>query len=180
MKRLFDGDTFEHKGHTFRFRCEIDQDMIEPWKEHDGHGEISEWTNRDKAPGERILAQDRRSYRYYDIQETIKVAHKDGWGCRMDLEANLGRKPTKKEIAAQAVNEDFEHMRSWCEDKWHWCGIIVTMIKDSFGNTPEQEIEVSVWGIDGDDQTEYLSQEAYELADECIGQWQEYGAKVNM
>jgi len=184
VTRLYDGDTFEHEGHTFRFQCKHDEDMQEPWKEHDGHGIISDWTHRDKRAGERVLVQDRygRAKQYYDIAATIQQATKDGWGIseksEQELETRLGRKPTKREIIAESVEQDYQRMRAWCHDEWHWCGVVVTMIEDINGDAVEN-IDASVWGIDGDDQTEYLTETAYELADECIAQWQEYGATVN-
>lgn len=104
-------NTFEHKGHTFRIEIEQDEDMREPWEEHDGHGIVSDWTTRDKAPGERVLNADRTSKRYYDVQETIKRARADGWGTdEQALERVLGRKPTKREIIADAVERDFDSL----------------------------------------------------------------------
>ncbi len=56
-----DGDTVEveHEGFTLRATVHRDDDMREPWREHDGHGIVSEWTSRDKRPGERILNRGR-------------------------------------------------------------------------------------------------------------------------
>jgi len=182
--RLFDGDTFEHEGHTFRFECKHDEDMREPWKEHDGHGIISDWTRREKRAGERVLIRDGYggSCRYYDFAATIQQATKDGWGIGEDaekaLETRLARKPTKKEITAESVEQDYNRMRAWCLDEWHWCGVVITMLQDINGGKV-RDIDVSVWGIDGDDQYEYLTETAYELAEECIAQWQKYGATVN-
>jgi hypothetical protein len=43
-------DTIEINGLTFRVTVERDEDMGEPWKEHDGHGVVSNWTTRSKSP----------------------------------------------------------------------------------------------------------------------------------
>ena len=80
-----------------------DSDMREPWKEHDGHGIVSEWTTRDKSPGEVVLCSDRSSYRYYDMEATVALAKRDGWGCRRELPEGA----TRAQIAAQAAREDY-------------------------------------------------------------------------
>jgi hypothetical protein len=170
--RLWSGDRFSHKGYTFRYQCEVDEDMREPWKEHDGHGIISEWTTRGKAPGERIVATDHRSYRYYDIAGTLEVAKRDGWGVRRP--ESTGNTPadyaplkgeSKRAYTARAVEADFERMRDWCDDKWHWCYISVTLLDAEGEETTERE---GLGGIDGDDQDEYLATEARELAEQII------------
>ena len=66
---------------TVTARIERDDDMGPPWKVHDGHGPVSEWRPRDsKRPGERVLNEDRGSCRFYDWQEAVKIAKRDGWG----------------------------------------------------------------------------------------------------
>lgn len=54
--KLTSGETFERAGHRFRFEVERDDGMREPWKEHDGHGIVSEWTTRKKTPFSTIAA----------------------------------------------------------------------------------------------------------------------------
>jgi hypothetical protein len=70
----------EHDGCTFRVETERDADMGAPWDECDGHGTVSEWTTRDKQPGELVLNEDRGSKRFYDFAEACKTALRDGWG----------------------------------------------------------------------------------------------------
>lgn len=66
---------------TVTARIERDDDMGPPWKEHDGHGPVSEWRPREsKRPGERILHEDRGSCRFYGWQEAVQIAKRDGWG----------------------------------------------------------------------------------------------------
>jgi hypothetical protein len=174
MKRIFDGDTLEFKGHMFKVRIEHDDSMGEPWKEHDGHGIVSDWVNRDKRPGERVLNSDRGSKRLYDFQESVKIAKRDGWGLGDEelakLTARLGRKPTSKEVTQQAVENDYEFLRSWCNDQWHWVGVIVTMLTDDDEETVTA-FDASLWGIESEN-AEYHREVAEELADECISQWQ--------
>lgn len=131
-------------------RIEYDDSMGEPWKEHDGHGEVSEWTTRDKRPGERILHSDRGSHRYYDFAGAVELARKDGWGCShvttMDeLHAHNGH-ATAREMAACAAQQDFDRLRAWCNDQWQWIGVIVA-VYDAGG---EKVADDSLWGIESD------------------------------
>lgn len=180
--RLYSGDTFTVRGYTFRVTYERDDDMREPWKENDGHGIISDWTRRDKNPGERVLCEDRGSRRYYDVQETMKLAKKDGWGCShsryVDSIPNTTDKTkhhehhvywhghtTQGAALACAVDEDFENLRAWCADEWEW-----TCVRVYLKGTREYE---TLGGIYGDrdpapGQTHYLTDCAYELAEEIL------------
>jgi hypothetical protein len=138
--------------------------MGPPWKEHDGHGEVSEWTTRDKRPGERVLASDRSSHRYYDYAGAIKIAKRDGWGLSEDAIAALGKKlgraPTKGDIAAASVESDFNHLRGWANDEWHWEGYVCEI---------DGEHHDSCWGYDDDDDYKAeTTREAFESAIESI------------
>lgn len=130
----------EH-GYSAEIEIERDEGTGEPWKEHDGHGPVSEWTTRDKNPGERVLVTDRNHRRYYDWAEAIKIAKRDGW------DAEPYGKGTKGEQAARAVERDYEYLRAWCNDEWHWIGYIVT-VYDEGGNEVSKD---SLWGIDDED-----------------------------
>jgi hypothetical protein len=134
---MFDNQTFELHGRTFTFKTEVDECHGEPWIENDGHGVVSEWTRRAKRPGERVLASDHGSYRYYDFQESMKIALRDGWGY-----GGASEGATRKQITALAVEADFERLRRWCADQWCWIGVIVT---DEL--TGEDS---SLWGIESD------------------------------
>lgn len=122
-------------------RTERDEYTREPWKDFDGHGVVSEWTSRDKRPGERVLTEDHESKRFYDVEASMAVARKDGWGC-----GNHDRHPTKGERAACGVEQDFQRMRAWCRDEWEWIGVIVTLY-DAEG---EEVADSSCWGIESD------------------------------
>lgn len=158
---LNDGDTFEHKNRTFTVRFPHDDVMGAPWKEHDGHGPVSDWTHRAKLPSERVVSQDGGSFRYYDVAEAIRTAKSDQWGlddeATVKLAERLGRVPTAGDIAVEAVERDFQFLRAWCNDEWHWIGVVV-----EHAESGESE---SLWGIEscaGD----YLAEVARELADE--------------
>jgi len=120
----------EHNGRNYTVKVNYDDAMGAPWQEEDGHGIVSDWTTRDKQPGEWVLAEDRRSKRFYDSAATMKLAKKDHWGLNDDalaeLEQKLGHKPTKGEITAESVRRDFEYLRGWCNDDWHYVYVMVT------------------------------------------------------
>lgn len=146
-------ESFTHKGQAFTAFLELDQDMREPWKEHDGHGPVSDWRPKDsKRPGEMVLLEDRGRCLFYDFQAAVKLALKDGW----DTPPYKQGKPGER--AQRAAMADFERMRDWCLDRWQWVGVIV---KDAYGN------ETSVWGIESDC-TDYLKETARELANDLI------------
>ena len=87
-----DSEDFTLCDGAFRVTIHHDQDHGAPWDEHDGHGPVSDWTTRDKAPGELILSEDRRSKRYYDFAEACRVARRDDWGFmphKLTIEADV-------------------------------------------------------------------------------------------
>jgi hypothetical protein len=151
---------FQHEGLNFRAVIETDTDHGAPWKEEEGHGPVSGWTSRSKNPGWRVLHQDRGSYRYYDFAKAVQIAKRDGWGYG-------GTEPgeTKGQIAAKAVEADFERLRAWCNDEWTWCGVVVTMLDED--GDPIDGYEESLWGIESD-ASEYIKETAQELADQLI------------
>lgn len=160
-------ETFEKELGGMKFRVDFcyDEDMGEPWKEHDGHGIVSEWTTRSKAPGERVLCKDRDSRRYYDVQATMEKAEKEGWG----IENPEGK--TKGQILAEAVDRDFKYLKGWCNDEWHWTTVRVRLL-DVDGN-PTNEWE-TCGGIESSDE-KYLKEVAGELAAEIAHRVPENG-----
>lgn len=146
-----------------------DTDHGPPWKECDGHGPVSEWTSRDKRPGECKLSSDRSSKRYYDFAAAVKIARKDRWGLSpeglVELTTKLGRTPTKGQIAVAAVERDCEMLRGWCNNEWHWIGVVVT-IYDA-GDWPL--FKDSRWGVaDLDDYWKTLALEFIQTGIEKI------------
>jgi hypothetical protein len=159
-------------GWKAEIRTEPDEDMGAPWKEHDGHGPVSDWRPAaSKRAGERVLCEDRGQACFYDFAEAVRIARRDGWGatelngrCRVckgridpaahDAEWNM---PTtrwelrhaftpysRREIKAYAVERDFERMRAWCNGDWQWIGVIVTVL-DAEGEEVDNR---SLWGIE--------------------------------
>lgn len=149
----YDTKTVEHNGHTITLNWHFDEDTGPPWKEHDGHGPVSDWTRRDKRPGEKVLCSDRGSVRFYDYAEAIKIAKRDGW------DAPPYKTGTKGEQAARAVERDFEYLKRWCNDGWHWCGYTIEIEGTDYSE--------SLWGIDSDSQDEFEA-EAIEAAKEWL------------
>lgn len=76
-----DFETIRVGGHAFAFKTEPDDSTGAPWEEHDGHGPVTGWERRNKAPGELILNEDRHGRkRFYDFAAACKIARRDGWG----------------------------------------------------------------------------------------------------
>jgi hypothetical protein len=155
--RLYDGDQFTHRGLTFRVSIVADYFHSPPWEEYDGHGVVSDWTTRKKAPGERVLNTDRGSYRYYDVAASMVIALRDAW----DAEPYHAAFPTetKREQAARAVEKDFQFLRGWCHDDWSYIGVEVTRL-----DTGQQQ---ALWGIESN-AYDYHGVVARELAEELI------------
>jgi hypothetical protein len=149
----------EADGFRFEARVEYDPRMGAPWKEHCGHGDVSEWTRRAKAPGERVLCCDRDAKRFYDFAGAVAKAKAEGWG---------GEGATPGERAADAAEKDFRVLKAWCDDEWCWCGVIVTAYRD--------DVELgsaSVWGIEAnypDSDNSYLTETANELLPEALAE----------
>lgn len=147
------GDTFEVDGRKFRLDIEHDDHLGPPWEESDGHGVVSEWTTREKRPGERVLIADRQSKRYYDVEATMKIALKDWVGPE-----GITKDGTRAQRAAKAVEQDFQRIYGWCNDLWHWVWLKVTLLDGC--NKGEFE---SLGGVESDCE-EYISESAHELA----------------
>lgn len=172
MSNAYDNFNFTHNGREFVASLYVDDCNDAPWDNSDGHGVVSDWEHRDKRPGERVLNEDGRSKRFYDVSASMKIAKRDGWGLcdeeKANLAAKLGRPPTAGEIRAAAVEKDFEFLRGWCNDEWHYCGIGVQLL-DEDGEPVGEEYEHALWGIESN-ADDYLKEVACELAAEiCHG-----------
>ena len=161
-------DTIELNGYSFGIRYEHDDSSSEPWKECDGHGIVSEWTRRDKAAGERILCSDRSSYRYYDVAAALKLARNDQWGCKHSTGEYIDGKyvfssghKTKGELAACAVDSDFEYLRAWCNNQWSYVVVLVEWLDDT-------DVSTALGGVET--YKNYHVTVAKELAEELLSQ----------
>ena len=111
------------KGNKFKIELAYDYIVDKPWEWCDGHGEVSEWTTRDKKPGEVVLCIDGRSRLYYDMQGAVKLARRE-WVSK-DSENTLGQN------AVKAAQSDFEKLRAWCDGKWWYAILRVVMLDDA-------------------------------------------------
>ncbi|AGH76586.1 hypothetical protein QT562_22025 [Xanthomonas citri pv. citri] len=136
--------TIELHSLTFAVEKEHDHDAGTPWDREDGHGPVSGWRHkRTKRPGELVLNQHSpMEVRFYDFAEACKIALRDGWGSRY---AEPGM--SKRQIAALAAREDYEHLKAWCRDGWGYIGVIVTLL-DADGNKTDYSDEL--WGVADD------------------------------
>lgn len=197
--------TLQYGNVTIAVTIEPDNDHGAPWEECDGYGPVSDWTRRDKLPGELVLNSDRTSKRFYDFAEACRIARRDGWGVRpyrvypeqgangltrltghwfdhaRNLECivtdwhdcqNAARSQlyamhratmSEREYAARAARQDYERLRDWCNDHWHYVGVIVTAT-DSDG---EEIDSCSLWGIESD-AGDFLLEVANELLGELL------------
>lgn len=164
-------ETITVDGLTFRVRVEPDNDSDPPWKSDCGHGEVTDWTARCKNSGERIIAQDRGHYRYYDYAGAMAIAKRDAWGIseadRIKLAETLGHAPTTGQIFAAAVDADYERMRAWCADEWSYVGVCVQLL-DTDG-APVDGFQDALWGIESD-AGDYLQEVAKDCAANIIAE----------
>lgn len=141
-------------------RVDSNDDMGPPWVEHDGHGPVSDWTDRLPRPGERVLATDRYHHRYYDWDAAIAKALEEGW------DAPPYRQGTPMEQAERAVKRDFKHMKAWCDNEWFWCTITLSVYRGTVLLDEYAAMESGLPCNDGDNS--HLTEAANELLDEAI------------
>jgi hypothetical protein len=139
MNKIFQ-DTIDVDDCTFAVYFEEDCDSGPPWLDCDGHGPVSDWTTRDKRPGELVLSEAHGSRRYYDFSEACRIARRDQWGYTL-------LQGTPRQRAAEAARRDFDYLRSWCNDGWRYVGVIVELLDDDGDGTG---IEESCWGVESD------------------------------
>ncbi len=159
MTKPRDMTAFDYEGRTFHVEA-IDDDFTgAPWDEFDGLGSVSEWTRRDKTPGEWVLCEDRDSKRYYDFSEAMRMAKKDGW------DAPPYGAGTKGERALRAVKANFEWLRGWCNGQWRFSTLHVVL----FGEEDEVEYEDYLGGVEYDYSSNgYWLEVAKEMASEIM------------
>lgn len=167
---LYDNDTFQRGGKTFKVTFPEDDDTTPPWERGDFHGPVSDWTDRAKRPGEWVLCEDHGSKRFYDAQEAAKTARRE-W-----VQASPG--VTLGQAAATVVAADFEILRTWCADLWSYIGVVVVLLDDDEEPTDQAD---SIWGIESNS-GDYLETTAHELADNILSGACEFlsGAQKNI
>lgn len=142
MSDEIDSEVLEINGTSVRVKYFHDGDREPPW-EDDGHGPVRKTAKRhreygDKRPGERPLNQpDRNEYQfYYDWQAAVKEARKDGWNTEPYDAPNR---------VLRAVQSDFDFLRGYLSDQWHYVGIEVQLL-DQDGE-PVGDAD-SCWGFE--------------------------------
>lgn len=169
--RLDDGDTFGHRGRTFKIGITSDDSSRAPWKDYDGHGIVSErkyhpfgcGSKPPKGPGERILYWDAGYYQTYNVAETLKIARRDGWSCGEPSHTHT----TARERAACAVGQNFEYLRAWCENEWFYAVIRVSLLDEDGNEIDEPEYLGGVeYGLN--ECYPHVYEEAISLADEIM------------
>jgi hypothetical protein len=148
----------EKGGRRYRVEIVSDNDQEPPWKQNDGEGIVSEWTTRAKRPGERIIASDRRSHRYFDFAATVRKARDESW------DAEPYGTGTAGERAARATEVNFRRLKAWCDGDWCYVGVVVTPLCACCGSPMKAKAE-SLWGVESDD-ADYLETVAMELIEQ--------------
>ena len=163
MSDAYRTETRESGTLPFRVEWFYDSDSDAPWDNEDGHGPVSDWEHRSKKPGEMILNSDRGSHRFYDFAEAVKIAKRDGWNT---APYNWPSEGARAHAAAMA---DYERLRQWCTDQWHYCGIVVTLL-DADGDP--DSVDASLWGIEDGlpGSSQYHEDVIQDLIAECVDQ----------
>lgn len=134
-----------HYGHRFTVHVVEDVTCEAPWHRVYARGAVREvsqsYRTSGKRPGERELpGADADWARYYDVQGMQRSALAESWGLpeaeMTQLQAHTAqasnRAPTKREIAARAVEGDYQRMRAWCLGEWRYIGLEVVDALSSF------------------------------------------------
>ena len=158
MSDVYESFDFNVSGQYFTADLVYDHDTGAPWDESEGHGVVSEWTTRAKAPGELILAKDGRARRFYALAGSIAIAKRDGWDSAPY--GKLGE--TAGQRAERAARADYEYLRAWCNDSWFYCGVIVRKA----GSCACCAASESLWGVESNG--DYPREVALELAAEMM------------
>lgn len=70
--------------------------------------------------------------------------------------------PSARAYAAAAARSDFDRLRGWCNDSWHYVGVVVTCSRNGV-----ELGSASLWGIESDAR-DYLQEVAHDLRDEAL------------
>lgn len=155
--------TLEIEGFTLTARVEHDDSGDTPWERDMSHGPVSEWTTRAMYDGERVLSEDHGSYRYYDMDVATTMAQAEGW------QAPKGCNPRRLRKYVAAAEHDFDMLKAWCDDRWHYVGVVISV---EFDGIMLDRFAASLWGIECDypatPNNEYLDDVANELISEAF------------
>jgi hypothetical protein len=149
-------ETLTVGGTDYRVNYMYDADCS-PWDD-DGRGIVTEWESRDKHPGELILNSDGRHKRFYDFAGSMAKARRDGWGISGDVTGL-----SKGEILQRAVMADYEYLRAYCRDEWHY--VCLQVFPLTVDGDELKSKSVYLGGIESTDD-DYLKESALELISE--------------
>jgi len=160
---IYHEETYTHKcGKTYNVRWYHDYDMGPPQEEGDGYGvtERMDWNPTDEEQLEQHIADYEpeleeetrlrlmrvlsradwgRSGLYYDVLSSLHKARTDGWGAGAEWKA-ANPNATKEAELMYVVNKDFDHLKGWYDDDWHWLTCSVAPI-DEDGEIMEDDRE---------------------------------------
>lgn len=167
---MIDRETFEYNGATFmRWTEPDDTSQRNPWDD-DGHGAVTDWTQRAKKAGEvRIDPGSGRSgwAVFYDFAGAVKKAKAEDWGTNGKSKAELLELGfTAGQIAADAAREDMQRMKDWFLDRWSYVGVVVVLCDDDDEPLP-MPYRASIWAIESD-AGDYLDEVSKECAEEIL------------
>jgi hypothetical protein len=66
---------------------------------------------------------------YYDVLSSLHKARTDGWGAGEEWKA-ANPNATKEAELMYVVNKDFEHLKGWYDDDWHWVTVSVAPLNE--------------------------------------------------
>lgn len=127
-------ETIEMHGLTFKVEHHPDYDAGAPWENVDILGEVDDG-RRSKRPGERVINDREGRYgwrRFYDFAGAVAKARAEGMS---------------GPDAAEAAEREFNWIKAWCEDRWSYIGVEVTLL-DAEGNATDYSD--SLWGVEDD------------------------------
>lgn len=159
----YERETIERDGLLFRVYTDYDDCSDAPWENDCIYdGVVSDWRSNGyygeprKAPHERILCRDRHSFRTFDVRRFIALAVSHG---------------CTPQQAHEQLEPCFQRLRLWCEDYWHYIGVIVECwTVDEDGDPQEMIYDDSIWGIESDDDG-YIKETYTDMIDGMLHQY---------
>jgi hypothetical protein len=140
-------EIYTHKcGKKYHVELYYDHDMGAPQEEGDGYGVIERmnWNPTDEEQLEQHLLdyepeieeetrlrmmRKLRSALYYDVLSSLHKAREDGWGAGEEWKA-ANPNATKEEELMYVVDKDFDHLKGWYDDDWHWVTVSVAPLNE--------------------------------------------------
>lgn len=168
-----DHGTFTYKGYTFRVETTRDNDYGHPWDAEDGHGVVVKagrrgYHSQHRPPGSRELGYDW----YYLQRQSLAKAKRDDWGLLphqlQALRDKLGREPTAREVIAESVECDYNHLRAYMRDEWCYNVLRVTLLDIDGGATDLCEHLGGVALEYGDDVIKCMRSDVEDMAESVL------------